>query len=185
MYQESEDKINGSAVSDAVLVIAMIAAFFLIGGFATWLKTVYTNDLPLYIFALLCALCVYIIYRLRILGHRYTVFYEEPQPEYDPRFDDYITHEDHPYPVGTFVAERIVSAKGAVIDTVDKSEMIALLEPGAAYDGAVKEINCSSKRKSRAHSLVYEKDGVTYRMYIAPSEEMKGHINALIESKNA
>ncbi len=183
MYQESDDKIRGSAVSDTVLVIVLIAAFFLIGALATWLKSYYSTDAPLYIFAAVCALCVYIIYRVRILGYRYTVFYEEPKPEYDPRFDDYITHEDYPYPVGTFVAERTVSANGTIIDAIDKSQLVAMLAPGEAYSGVDEEIVCCSHKKRAAHSLIYKKDGKLIRMYIAPTDELKGLIKGLLNSE--
>lgn len=181
MYQESDDKIKGSARKDTILVIALIAAFFVIGGIFTALKAKYDSDLPIYVFAALAALCVYLVYRIRIVGYRYTVFYKEPEPEYDARFDDYITHEDYPYPVGTFVAERTSSAKGTIIETVSADEMIALLPPGAEY-AADGELICSSHKKSASHSLVYKREGRTVRMYIAPSEELIGHINEIMEN---
>lgn len=180
MYQESDDKIKGSARKDTVLIIVLIAAFFVIGGIFTALKAKFDNDLPIYAFAALAALCVYIVYRIRIMGYRYTVFYKEPEPEYDPRFDDYMKHEDYPYPVGTFVAERTSSAKGEIIETVAAADMIALLPPGAEY-AADGELICSSHKKSASHSLVYKKEGRTVRMYIAPSEELIGYINGMIE----
>ena len=185
MYQESDDKLHATAISDALLVVLLIAAFFLIGGVATFIKTKFDNDLPIYIFALLCAVCVYIVYRVRILGYRYTVFHKEPEPEYDPRFDDYIKHEDYPYPVGTFVAERTTSAKGSIIDVVDKSQMKALLAPGEEYAGADTEVVCTSRKKAKAWSLVYEKDAKTVRMYISPSEELLGYIRGFMEASHS
>lgn len=181
MYQESDDKIRGSSRTDIILFVILLLAFFAIGAAATALKAQFDNNLPIYVFALLAAICVYIIYRIRILGYRYTVFYKEPEPEYDARFDDYITHEDYPYPVGTFVAERTSSAKGTIIDVVDKKDMLALLKPGEEY-AADEEIVCSSHKKSKSHSLVYKSEGRTIRMYIYPSEELIGYLNGFLNN---
>lgn len=183
MYQESDDRIKGTALKDTVLFIILIAAFFVIGGIVTAIKAKLDNNIPIYVFAALAAVCVYLIYRLRIVGYRYTVFYKEPEPEYDPRFDDYITHEDYPYPVGTFVVERTVSAKGEIIDAVSADSIIAFLEPGSEYAGVDEELVCCSHRKAVAHSLVYKKDGRVIRMYICPSDELKGYINTITEGK--
>ena len=176
MYQESDDRIKGTSGKDALLVILLIAAFFIIGFIATSIRESFDNNLPIYIFALLCAACVYLIYRLRILGYRYTVFYEPPQAEYDARFDDYITHEDYPYPVGTFVAERTASANGTVIDTIDASEILEILKPGADYREADEVLVCSSHGKKKSHSIVYKRDNRITRMYISPSDELLGYI---------
>lgn len=180
MYQESDDKIRGTSRSDTLLFILLILAFFAIGAVATALKAHFDNNLPIYVFAILGAICVYIVYRIRILGFRYTVFYKEPEPEYDARFDDYMMHEDYPYPVGTFVAERTSSAKGTIIAVIDKANMIALLAPGEEYSGPVEEIVCCSHSKAKSHSLIYKDEGRTVRMYIAPSEELIGYINGLL-----
>ncbi|MBO4330612.1 MAG: hypothetical protein J5827_00895 [Oscillospiraceae bacterium] len=183
MYQESDDRIKGSPLKDTILVILLIAAFFVIGFIATGIRASVESNLPIYLFAALCAGCVYLIYRLRILGYRYTVFYEQPQPEYDARFDDYIVHEDYPYPVGTFVAERTTSAKGTIIDVIKANEIIAVLKPGEDYENSAEEIVCCSHGKAKAHSIVYGRDGSVFRMYISPSEELLGYIDRIMREK--
>lgn len=180
MYQESDDRIKGSSLTDTVLVILLIAAFFIIGFVASALKSGFETNLPIYIFAALCALCVYAVYRLRILGYRYTVFYEPPKEEYDPRFDDYVMdHEEYPYPVGTFVAERTVSARGTVIDTIDRSEILAVLKPGETYPEVDETLVCCCHKKARSHSIVYKRDNRVIRMYVSPSEELLGYIDRI------
>lgn len=46
-----------------------------------------------------------------------------------------ITHEDYPYPVGTIVFERIVSAKGTTIETLCGGDIVAVCTPGGEYSG--------------------------------------------------
>ena len=181
MYQESDDKMKGSALKDTVLIILLIAAFFAIGAIAAKLRSGFDNNLPIYVFGILCALCVYLVYRLRVVGYRYTVFYEPPKAEYDARFDDYIMHEDYPYPVGTFVVERTVSAKGEILITVDKADMLRLLAPGERFDEVDETLNYSCHSKSKAHSLLFKDGSRIIRLYFSPSAELRGYINMLIE----
>ena len=175
MYQESHDKMNGSSKTDTIIFIALIVFFLIAGTLATVLRSKLSSNVPLYALAAVFAGLIYIIYRLRIVGWRYTVFYSEPQTEYDPRFDDYITHEDHPYPVGTVVFERTVSAKGEILAVIKKEEMISLLEPGmdAAAD---EEFTYCTANKSAAHSLLIRQEGKTRRVYFTPSEEFITHL---------
>ena len=126
MHQESVDKLKGSVKSDTLLFVLLIVFFFAAGGIASFLKMKFGTNAPLYIFAVIMAGLLYLYYRLRILGYRYTVFYKEPEPEYDARFDDYMVHEDYPYPVGTFVAERTASAKGDVVCVIKKEQFVCL-----------------------------------------------------------
>lgn len=184
MYQESDDKIKGSPLKDTILIILLIAAFFAIGAVAAKLRSGFENDLPIYIFGILCAACVYLVYRLRVVGWRYTVFHEPPQTEYDARFDDYIRHEDYPYPVGTFVVERTVSAKGEILAAIDKADMVCLLAPGESYGDIVDdEYKYCSHSKSKAHSLIYNDGNRVARLYFSPSPELIAYINKLIRSK--
>lgn len=182
MYQESDDKIRGTSRKDIVLFILLILAFFAIGTAATVLKNHFDNALPMYVFALLGGLCVYIIYRVRILGYRYTVFYKEPEPEYDARFDDYITHEDYPYPVGTVVIERTVSAKGDILAVIKREELIALLDAGEDCEPC-EEVVYGPRKKEKCSSLIVERDGVRSRIYFTPSDEFKGYVRSILESK--
>ena len=184
MHQESVDKLKGSVKSDTLLFILLIVFFFAAGGICAYLKMKFESSIPIYIFALVMGVLIYIYYRLRILGYRYTIFHKEPEPEFDERFNDYMIHEDYPYPVGTFVAERTASAKGTVICVIDRSEMIALLSPGEAY-AADKEINCGPKSKEKSSSIVYRNNGSTIRMYFTPSEELKGLILGVMENGKA
>ncbi|MBO6061113.1 MAG: hypothetical protein J6P98_03225, partial [Clostridia bacterium] len=71
MFQESDDKLKGTARSDTAIFIALIAAFFLIGGVATALKTRFDSPLPIYAAAAIFAVLIYLIYKLRIVGWRY------------------------------------------------------------------------------------------------------------------
>ena len=118
MYQQSVDRSGGSQKSDLILFIVLIIAFFAVGAVVMYLEKLFDSNVPRYVFIGLVLAAIYAIYRLRIIGFRYTVFYKEPETVYDPRFDDMITHEDYPYPVGTIVFERIVSAKGTTIETL-------------------------------------------------------------------
>ena len=184
MHQESVDKLKGGVKSDTLLFILLIVFFFAAGGISAYLKMKFQSSIPIYIFALIMGVLIYVYYRLRILGYRYTVFYKEPEPEFDPRFNDYMIHEDYPYPVGTFVAERTASAKGTVICVIDRSEIVKLLDPGEEYS-AETEVNCSPKKKKDSSSIVYNKDGSTVRMYYAPTDELKDLIRGMIENGKA
>ena len=182
MYQESTDRMRGGSRSDALLVVALILFFFLAGGLATVLKNTFQSNAPLYLFALLFGGALYLIYRLRIVGWRYTVFHSEPETEYDPRFDDYITHEDHPYPVGTVVIERTVSAKGTIAEVINPGELIAVLAPNEEY-ACDKELMASPFKKERSASLVYEREGIKTRIYCALSDTFMDYAKAITEAK--
>lgn len=184
MYQESVDKLKGSAKSDTLLFVLLIVFFFAAGGISTFLKMKFSSNIPLYIFVLIMGGLLYLYYRLRILGYRYTVFYKEPEPEYDERFGEYMIHEDYPYPVGTFVAERTASANGTVICIIKKDQLIGLLEPGASFQ-ADKEIVCSPRSKEKSSSLVYNEEGKKVRVYFTPSEQLKEYILGIIDNDKA
>lgn len=182
MYQESEDKLRGSALSDTLLFILLIAAFFVLGGIAAFLRSKFDNAAPLYVFALIFGAALYVVYKLRIVGYRYTVFYKEPEAEYDPRFDDYITHEDYPYPVGTVVIEKTVSAKGTIIEVISKDEIKAVLAPGESCEPC-REVVCGPLKKERSSSVVFARNGETIRLYLAASEQFREYVRTIIEDK--
>lgn len=182
MFQESADRINGNSKTDTLAFIVLIAFFFIAGIIATVLRTMFQSSIPLYVFAAVFAGLLYLFYRLRIVGWRYTVFYKEPEPEYDPRFDDYITHEDYPYPVGTVVLEKTVSAKGEIISVIDKNNFKAFLEPGAEYVSD-SELICGPRKKAESCSIVYLNDTITVRVFFSPSDEFKAHIKDLFIDK--
>lgn len=181
MYQESDDKLKGTAKSDVLLFVLLIAFFLFAGSVATMLKAYFNSNAPLYVFALIFAALLYLIYRLRIVGWRYTVFHSEPETEYDPRFDDYITHEDHPYPVGTVVIERTVSAKGEILAVINKDEIVALLDAGAEY-ASDSETVMGPRSKEKSSSIVFRRDGKLARIYFTPSDKFKEYVRGIIES---
>ena len=183
MFQESVDRSHGTSKSDLWLFIILIAAFFAIGGVVMYLEKHFSSKIPFYVFVVIVLAAVYLIYRMRLIGYRYTIFYEEPKPVYDPRFDDMMIHEDYPYPVGTLVFERIVSAKGTILLTVDRSEIEAFLAPGEkrsdlSINGMVN--NISFRKPEDAYSLVYRKNDKLNLLYIDPSEEFRGYIGRIM-----
>ncbi|MBO4384053.1 MAG: hypothetical protein J5854_01365 [Clostridia bacterium] len=179
MHQESVDKLKGTVKSDTVLFVLLIVFFFFAGSAATFLKAKFGSNLPLYVFAAVLGGLIILVYRLRIVGFRYTVFYKEPEPEYDPRFDDYITHEDYPYPVGTVLIERTSSAKGQIVEVISKDEIERLLEPGDEF-AADEERSYSPSKNERSRSLIVKRDGKTIRIYLALSDEFVKYVGTLI-----
>jgi hypothetical protein len=117
---------------------------------------------------------------MRIVGWRYTVFYKEPEAEYDARFDEYITHEDYPYPVGTVVIEKTVSAKGEILAVIKKEEFVDLLEPGADFS-ADDEMVYGPRKKEVSSSLIFARDGKITRIYFTPSEQFKEYVRGLMD----
>lgn len=180
MFQESVDKLRGTKKTDTLLFVLLIVFFFSAGTAASFLKAYFGSNIPLYVFAAVLGVLIVVIYRLRIVGFRYTVFYKEPEPEYDARFDDYITHEDYPYPVGTLVIERTSSAKGEIIEVINSADIIALLEPGEEYR-ADTELSCSPRKNERSRSLVFKRGEGTVRMFFTPSDEFIEHLNSIRE----
>lgn len=182
MHQESVDKLKGTVRSDTLLFVLLIVFFFFAGTIATVLKTKFDSNIPLYALAIVVGAMIIIIYKLRIEGFRYTVFHKEPETEYDPRFDDYITHEDHPYPVGTVVIERTSSAKGVILEVIKKEELTAFLEAGETCV-CDEELNYGPARKEKSRSVLFSRDGRTIRVYITASDEFKKYVEKILESK--
>ena len=183
MYQESVDKSGNSSKADVILFILLLVAFFLVGSVALYLESVFSSTAPRYIFICAVLVAIYFIYRARLIGFRYTIFHKQPEPVYDPRFDDMILHEDYPYPVGTIVFERIVSAKGTILLTLSAEELVASLAPGAdvsKYGDVHDAYNFSCVKLEKSHSLIYEKDGKLNRLYFCPGEEMLGYIDKIM-----
>ncbi|MCR5611990.1 MAG: hypothetical protein K6F68_09220 [Clostridiales bacterium] len=181
MHQESVDKLKGTMRSDTLLFILLIVFFFFAGSIATFLKAKFCSNIPLYVFAAVLGALIILVYKLRIVGYRYTVFYKEPEPEYDPRFDDYTTHEDYPYPVGTILIERTSSAKGEIVEIISKNEIVKFLEPGEEY-AADEELRYSPAKKEKSRSLILNRNGKTVRMYFTPSDEFKKYVESMLEA---
>lgn len=184
MYQQSVDRSHGSSKSDLILLIGLIVAFFAIGAVVFVLESNLGSKLPRYIFIALALIALYLIYRLRLVGYRYTVFFKEPEPVYDPRFDDMMLHEDYPYPVGTVVFERIVSAKGSVLLTVDKSNIVALTAPNCAPPaGEVsRTVDFSCTKRDKAYSLYFNYEGGLARVLFAPDDEFLVGLETIMNS---
>ena len=183
MFQESVDRSHGSSRSDLILFLMLVVAFFAVGGIVLYLEKKFGSTIPRYVFIALVLAAVYAVYRLRLIGYRYTIFYEVPKPVYDPRFDDMMIHEDYPYPVGTVVFERIVSAKGTIIDTIDRSEIEALAKPGETADGFAVNggtANLACRKPEKAYSLYYRRDGKLNMIYFDPSEEFLGYLDRIM-----
>lgn len=183
MYQESVDKSGNSSKADVILLILLIVSFFLVGSIALYLEKVFSSSAPRYIFIGVVLIAVYLIYRTRLIGFRYTIFYKEPEAVYDPRFDDMIIHEDYPYPVGTIIFERIVSAKGTILLTLTDQELVAAVDPGAdasAYGEVRDTYNFSRTKPEKSHSLIYRKDGKLCRLYFSPDREFLGYIDSIM-----
>lgn len=174
MFQQSVDRSRGTAKSDLMLFVWLVVGFFAVGAVVLYLEKLFSSSIPRYVFIGIALAALYLIYRLRLVGFRYTVFYKEAEPVYDPRFDDMILHEDYKYPVGTIVFERIVSAKGAILLTVDKKDILALTAPGEAFslDSSIAHsADYSCTKSEKAHSLYFKKDGDVCRVLFAPDAE--------------
>lgn len=181
MHQESTDRMKGTTVSDTVLFIVLIVFFFFAGSIATFLKVKFESNIPLYVFAGVLGGLILLIYKLRLVGYRYTIFYKEPEPEFDERFNDYITHEDYPYPVGTIVIESISSAKGKVLEVISRDEIKEFLEPGEERTAdSVLDYSPINNKKSR--SLIISRGGKTIRVYMNASDDFKKYVAAVMEA---
>lgn len=173
MFQQSVDRSRGTAKSDLMLFVWLVVGFFAVGAVVLYLEKLFSSSIPRYAFIALALGALYLIYRLRLVGYRYTIFYKEAEPVYDPRFDDMILHEDYQYPVGTIVFERIVSAKGSILLTVYFKDIIALTAPGeAAPIGEIlHSADYSCTKSEKAHCLYFKKDGAVCRVLFAPDSE--------------
>lgn len=181
MYQQSVDRSHGSSKSDLILFLVLIVAFFTVGAIALYLEGVFSSRLPRYIFIGLVLAALYLVYRLRLVGYRYTVFYEEPKPVYDERFGEEIVHEDYPYPVGTLVFERIVSAKGTILFTIDKNDILEFLAPGEKPREAVEfEYDLSCTKREKAHTLVFTAGDAKTALYFDPDDEFSAHVKTIM-----
>ncbi len=188
MFQQSVDRSHGTARSDLWLFIFLVIGFFVVGAVVLYLEKLFSSNVPRYVFIALALLALYLIYRLRLTGYRYTIFYKEAEPVYDPRFDDMILHEDYQYPVGTIVFERIVSAKGAILLTVDKKDILALVPPTESYSPdkpIAHSADYSCTRSERAHSLYFNRNGEVCRVLFAPDEEFLSCYEQMLRSPAA
>ena len=186
MYQQSVDRSHGSSKSDLILFIVLVAAFFLVGAIVLYLENRFSSTVPRYVFIGAVLACLYAVYRLRLIGYRYTAFYEEPKPVYDETLGETIIHEDYPYPVGTLVFERIISAKGVILFSVDKADIVALFKPGEdpAEYRSLEKLNLACRKAEQSHSLIFNKDGKRVKLYFDPDEKYLQCIRVILGGEN-
>ena len=89
--------------------------------------------------------------------------------------------ESYPYPVGTLIFERIVSAKGTIIKKLDVRDIISFKKYDRNSKYKTKPVYCLTAGKdAEAYSLVF-RDGEKESMIIfSPDREFIQHINDLI-----
>lgn len=174
MFQQSVDRSRGTAKSDLMLFVWLVVGFFAVGSVVLYLEKLFSSNIPRYVFIGIALAALYLIYRIRLVGYRYTIFYKEAEPVYDPRFDDMILHEDYQYPVGTIVFEHISSAKGNILLTVDRNDIIALVAPGESFNAPspiAHTADYSCTKAEKAHTLYFKKDGEACSVRFAPDAE--------------
>ncbi len=184
MYQQSVDRSGNSAKKDMWLFILLLILFFLFGAVMLYLENLLKSRIPRYVFIGLILAALYLIYRRRLIGFRYTVFYKELEPVYDPRFDAVKPVESYPYPVGTVIFERIVSAKGSILLKLDAKDIISI-EPCRIDDKSnnADVLNVYAGKKINAYKLTYRKDGSAACVIFNPDEEFLMHLHEAMKYK--
>lgn len=174
MYQQSVDKSKMSKNGDALLFAGLVILFFVIGGTVLALEKVFNSFIPRYIFVTVVLIAIFIIYRIRMVGYRYTIFYKDLEPVYDPRFDAMTVQTSYPYPTGTLIFERISGAKGTILLKLNIDDIEGLFAPieaeKAAGDCETSHILCAGKTQN-AYSLVYTEHGKRMRLLFDPDNE--------------
>lgn len=186
MYQQSVDRSGNSSKADLLLFFGLVVLFFVFGAIVLYLENVFSSTTPRYIFIAIILAAIYMIYRVRLIGFRYTVFYKELEPVYDPRFDAMTVQESYPYPVGTVIFERIVSAKGTFLLITTSDDIVELCAPGElpkTTEPIRDALNCSIKKVENSYSLIYKQDGILSRLYFNPDDEFIAHLTQLLERK--
>lgn len=181
MYQQSVDKASLSAKKDLLFFIILVVTFFVCGAFMLYLENVLNSRIPRYVFIAAILIGIYIFYRLRLIGFRYTVFYKELEPVYDPRFDANKPVESYPYPVGTLIFERIVSAKGTIIKKVDVRDIISFKKNEQNSKPETKSVYyLTAGKNAEAYSLVFYDGEKESTIIFSPDSEFVQHLNELI-----
>lgn len=182
MYQQSVDKASMSRKGDAWLFAGLVVLFFIIGAAVLALEKVFDSLVPRYIFVAIMLVVICVIYRMRMLGYRYTIFYEDLEPVYDPRFDAMTVQTSYPYPTGTLIFERISGAKGTILLKLNIDDIEGLFAPGeniADIEKCGSSFFLSVKKMENAHSLIYMDNGKRMRLFFDPDSEFINHFNSL------
>lgn len=185
MYQQSVDRSGASPKKDLLLFGLLILLFFLLGSVMLYLENTFKTMIPRYVFIGLVIAGLYLIYRLRLVGYRYTVFYEETDPIYEPRLDASVPIES-PYPVGTVIFERIISAKGTILLTLNSSDIIGI-EKYENETTPVKKnlLDVCAGKKSDKYLISYLKNGTTAFVLFNPDAEFLAHLHEAMKAVNS
>ncbi len=184
MYQQSVDRSGGSSKKDLLLFGLLILLFFLLGSVMLYLENTFKSMIPRYVFIGMVLVGLYLIYRLRLIGYRYTVFFKETDPIYEPRLDASGPIES-PYPVGTVIFERIISAKGTILLTLNVSDIIGI-ERCENESAPVKKdvLNVCAGKKLDKYLISYRKGGTTAFVLFNPDAEFLAHLHEAMEAEN-
>lgn len=183
MYQQSTDKANLSAKKDLMIFIGLVLVFFLSASVMMYMENKLDSMIPRYVFIGIICAGLYLFYRFRLIGYRYTIFYKEPELKEDIRFDMAMKAEaEYPYPVGTIIIERTVSAKGTILAQIDVKEIetIEKVESKTMTEG--KSINAYIGKAENTYKLTYIHDGKRNSVIFTPDEEFLAHVNEAIEN---
>lgn len=184
MYQQSVDRAGGSTKNDLLLFGLLILLFFLLGSIMLYLENTFKSMIPRYVFIGLVLTGLYLIYRLRLIGYRYTVFFRETDPIYEPKLDATVPIES-PYPVGTVIFERIISAKGTILLTLNVSDIIGI-EKYENESAPIKKdvLNVCAGKKLDKYLISYRKGGTTAFVLFNPDAEFITHLHEAMEAEN-
>lgn len=183
MYQQSTDRANLSAKKDLIIFIGLVLVFFLSASVMMYMENRSGSMIPRYVFIGIICVGLYLFYRFRLIGYRYTIFYKEPEIKEDIRFDVAVKAEAaYPYPVGTIIIERTVSAKGTILAQIDVKEIETMEKVEGESLTADKSIKAYTGKIKGAYKLTYNHDGKKNSVIFTPDEEFLTHINEAIAS---
>ncbi len=171
MLQERLDNDKSTPKSDLLLVIALLLLII----FARYIL-VLLRALPyggLWQLAVLAGLvyAAYMVYKKRLISYRYTLTYAEPAAD---DLDAFGARRTNPYPLGSFLVERMVGDKGKVYEAVSAAEYIALLSPGEAEPALpagkkAKTLYLTTLPRAAAHTLLFQRENTVYKLLFSPS----------------
>lgn len=184
MYQQSVDRTGGVPKKDLLLFVLLILLFFLLGSIMLYLENTFKTMIPRYVFIGLVLSGLYLIYRLRLVGYRYTIFYEETDPIYEPRLNAAGPIES-PYPVGTVIFEHIISAKGTILLTLNVSDIIKIEKyENADLSAKMDMLNVCAGKKLDKYLISYQKSDTTAFVLFNPDAEFLTHLHEAMEAEN-
>jgi len=184
MHQETNER-KSTKGGDILLVVALIALIVFARVLLNAIKSLpFAGVAQLFVFAGLIAAC-FLVYKRRLSSYRFTVFNSEPA---EGDLDEFGEQRKNPYPLGTFIAERMVGDKGRIMDIVSPAEMTALLAPGESLSGAearpAQRAFLSVDKRQTAHTLVYRRSGRLYSIAFHPSEKLACILREIIRAVN-